>query len=412
MPETHWDALYKNVLGNLEAAKKAVDNEVKPVTVSPGDWTIRQTNKLAIIDLLQVYTFQILVDTYGNVPYFEALNPDLVLPKYDDAYTIYKDLLSRVDEDLKMLDTSQKDGFFGEYLLEGKVEKWKLFANSLKLKIGINLTDVDPALAKLTIEEAYKGGVVLKSSDNIAFKFVTTAPHYNSIYAAIVGSGRNDYVVEKTIVDKLKALDDPRKDVYFQNKIGGVEIGGVLVGGEYVGGVLGIGNDYPSCSHVGKALIQKETPHYLFDSSEINFYLAEAAEKGYSVGNTSEYYYETAIKGSFEQWNIPAAQVTTYLAHPDVKYPTTGSKQEKINKIAEQVWIAMFNRGFESWTTWRRLDYPVLTAPNAVTAAEGKVPVRVTYPVPEQTLNGANWTEAVAAIGGDKLSTKLFWDKN
>jgi hypothetical protein len=404
MPETHWDALYKDVLGNLEAAKKAVGNEVKPVTVSSADWAIQQTNKRAIIDLLQVYTFHILVDTYGNVPYSEALNPDDVLPKYDDAYTIYKDLLERVDEDLKLLDTSQKEELFGEYLLKGDVNKWKLFANSLKLKIGINLKDVDAALAKLTVEEAYKGGVVLSSSDNIAFNFVTTAPHYNSIYAAIVGSGRNDYVVEKTIVDKLKALDDPRRDVYFQWK----------VGGEYVGGVLGIGNDYPSCSHVGEALIQKETPHYLFDSSEINFYLAEAAEEGYSVGNTSEYYYETAIKESFKQWDIDisSTQVTTYLAHSDVKYPTTGSKQEKINKIAEQVWIAMFNRGFESWTTWRRLDYPVLTAPNAVTAADGKVPVRVTYPVPEQTLNGANWTEAVAAIGGDKLTTKLFWDKN
>lgn len=81
-------------------------------------------------------------------------------------------------------------------------------------------------------------------------------------------------------------------------------------------------------------------------------------------------------------------------------------------KIGQQAWIAMYNRGFESWNFYRRLDYPVLTAPNAVSAAAGKVPTRLTYPINEQTVNGANWTAASSAIGGDKLTTKVFWDIN
>jgi len=72
----------------------------------------------------------------------------------------------------------------------------------------------------------------------------------------------------------------------------------------------------------------------------------------------------------------------------------------------------MFNRGFESWNFYRRLDYPVMTAPLAVPAADGKVPVRLTYPINEQTVNGANWRAASQAIGGDKLTTRIFWDKN
>ena len=72
------------------------------------------------------------------------------------------------------------------------------------------------------------------------------------------------------------------------------------------------------------------------------------------------------------------------------------------------MWFALYNRGFESWTEWRRFDFPVLVAPST---AESDVPVRLTYPVTEQTLNGANRAAAATAIGGDDVATKLFWDK-
>ena len=72
----------------------------------------------------------------------------------------------------------------------------------------------------------------------------------------------------------------------------------------------------------------------------------------------------------------------------------------------------MFNQGHTSWNFYRRLDYPILSAPaTAVANAENKVPVRMTYPVREQSVNSTNWESASTAIGGDKLTTKLFWDK-
>ncbi|MDR1877265.1 MAG: SusD/RagB family nutrient-binding outer membrane lipoprotein [Flavobacteriaceae bacterium] len=398
MPETHWTELYRDVLGNLVSAIKAVNDESKPITIVQADWDILKKNKLAVIDLLQVYTFHVLVDTYGNVPYFEALDPDWPLPKYDDAATIYEDLLRRVDEDLAMLDISQPE-VFAEHLLGGNVAGWIRFANSLKLKLGINLVDVNPALAQKAIEEAYNGGVVLDGSDNIIFRFVVEV-HNNPVYSSLVGNGRNDYVVEETIVNKLYDLNDPRQDIYFKDKVGGV----------YVGGILGIGNDHPTCSHVGTVLIQKDTPSYLFDSAEINFYLAEAAARGFSVGDTAESYYTKAITESFKQWGIPDAEITTYLTNPAVQYSSTNWKES----IGEQVWIAMFNRPFESWTSYRRLDYPsyITNTPNAIAAAQSKVPVRVTYPVTEQTVNGASWRDARDAIGGDELTVRLFWDVN
>lgn len=78
-------------------------------------------------------------------------------------------------------------------------------------------------------------------------------------------------------------------------------------------------------------------------------------------------------------------------------------------KIGTQKWIALYNRGFEAWTEWRRLDYPVLTAP---ADALSDIPVRYTYPVQEQNLNTANYDDAVSAIGSDKVTTKIFWDVN
>jgi len=71
------------------------------------------------------------------------------------------------------------------------------------------------------------------------------------------------------------------------------------------------------------------------------------------------------------------------------------------------MWIAMYNRGFEAWTYWRKYDYPALTPP---VGALSVIPVRYTYPIEEQTLNGANYSSASSAIGGDNVATKLFWD--
>lgn len=158
-----------------------------------------------------------------------------------------------------------------------------------------------------------------------------------------------------------------------------------------------------------KPYFLQNKPGVLFEASEINFYLAEAAARGYSVPGTAQGYYEAAIRASMQYWGINStADINAYLANPGVVYSAANWKQ----RIGEQAWIAMYNRGFESWNFFRRLDYPALTAPNATAAADGKVPTRLTYPINEQTVNGANWTTASSAIGGDKLTTKLFWDIN
>jgi hypothetical protein len=98
--------------------------------------------------------------------------------------------------------------------------------------------------------------------------------------------------------------------------------------------------------------------------------------------------------------------VDTYLNDPAVAYGTAAGNYKQ--KIGTQKWIALYNRGYEAWTEYRRLDYPVLTVPST---AKSGFPNRLTYPTNEQTLNNASYTEAAGKIGKDDVETKIFWDK-
>lgn len=399
--DNHWDVLMRDVLGNLEATKTAVLNETKPSSITDANWDIQQKNKLAIIDILEVYTYQVLVDTFGDIPYSESLNPNIVLPKYDNAAAIYPKLITRLDAAISNLNTTGSSFSSGEVIYNGSASKWKLFANSLKIKLGINISDVNNALAKSTIESAVSSGVITANSDNAKFPYVSTSPNYNPIYANLFS--RNDFVPANTIVNDMNTLNDPRRSAYFTFKPGTTN---------YVGGIYGSANTYSLFSHVSAPIQAATTAGIIFEATEVNFLLAEAAARGFVVGNTAEYYYNQAISKSFEYWGLSSSDANTYLAGPSVAYSSSSSGSTYKEKIGHQAWIALFNRGFESWTTWRRLDFPILTAPSsAIVDAEGKVPVRMTYPVAEQTINTESWQAASTSIGGDKLTTKIFWDK-
>lgn len=397
--DNHWDNLYTDVLGNLQSAKEIITAEIKPANVTQANWDIQQSNKLAIVDILQVYTFQILVDTYGDVPYSEALNTAIKLPKYDNDAEIYPDLIVRLNAAIAQLDDTGTSFSSGEIIYDGDVAMWKMFANTTKLKIGINLADVNPTLAQSTIESAYADGVIETNSDNAIFSYPSAAPNYNPIFAQLVASNRTDFVPSKTIVNAMNTLGDPRRAVYFTEK-----------NGSYIGGTNGATNTPASAfSQIGNELKTADAPAPLFEASEVNFYLAEAAARGYSVGGTPDFYYTRGIEASFDYWGLSA---TAYLADPAVAYATAAGTWQQ--KIGIQEWLALYNRPFEGWSVYRRLDYPVLTAPsNASSLADGVVPKRLSYPINERTVNTTSYTNAVTAIGGaDRMAVKVFWDVN
>jgi hypothetical protein len=384
--DSWWRGMYKSVLINFDAARKLIPKDVADVD--------QQKNDLAMLDVMEVYTWSILVNTYGNIPYKEALDPNNLFPKYDDAKTVYYDLLTRLDADITALNASAAGFGAADLIYGGDISKWKKFANSLKLRMGMIIADFDAAKAKSVVESAAPN-VFGSSSDNAVFTYFATTPNVNPVWTNLVQSGRNDYVPAKTIVDIMNANNDPRRPAYF-----------TTVGGAYVGGTVGKGNSFSSYSHPSDLVEKPDFPYVLIGYSEVEFALAEAVERGFSVGGTAASYYTTAVNASLASWGVSAAEAAVYLAQPSVAYATAAGTYKQ--KIGIQKYLALYMDGFDAWTEQRRLDFPALVAPPT---AQSAYPVRYTYPVNEQNLNSGSWKAASAAIGGDKVETKLFWDK-
>jgi hypothetical protein len=272
--------------------------------------------------------------------------------------------------------------------------------------MGMVIADSNPGLAETTVEAAAADLTLLIASnaENARFPYIAAPPNNNPISANLnpLYSSREDFVIANTIVDKMNALNDPRRQFYF-----------TTVDGDFVGGDYGFSNPYADYSHVSAKIIDPAFEALLIDYSEVEFLLAEAVERGFTIGGggTAESHYNAAITASIIYWGGTPADATAYLAQPEVAYTTAAGDYKE--KIGVQKWIALNNRGWDAWVEWRRLDYPALlppsgpTIPNALT-----IPVRMIFPVNEQTVNGTQWELAAAKYDTDSPNSKIFWDVN
>jgi hypothetical protein len=390
IPDNWWNNWYRLVLNNFQQAKIFAATDVK----DPDANVLK--NDTTIIDIQQVYSFYVLVNTFGNVPYSQALNTNNPFPKYDDAKTLYYSLLDRLDKDIAALVPGSKSWGTADIIYGGNVGAWLKFANSLKLKMGILIADDDAAKAKSVVEAAAPN-VFASNDDNALFAYQSSPPSTNPIWVDLVQSGRQDFVGATTVVNLALGLNDPRVPLYFTTDASNA----------YSGGVPGKGNTYSIFSKPGSQIVAPAFPGDILDYSEVNFLLAEAAARGFNVGGTAETFYDQGITASITFWGGTAANAAAYLAQPSIAYTTaTGTWQQK---IGTQAYLALYNRGFDSWTEYRRLMYPALAVPtNALSA----FPLRFPYPAKEQNVNFPNYNTASTAIGGDLVTTKLWWDKN
>lgn len=447
IPQNIWRYYFRRSLKDLDEAALVI--EATPiVSVSEEDKAQQlqvKTNKLQIIELLNVFIYQRLVDINGMVPYSEALDIDNVYPKYEDGFEIYEDLIKRLDAALSNMDAGEASFGSADLFYEGNVAAWIKFANALKIRIGITIADSHPDLAKTLIEQSVEN-TFTSSDDDCIMKYMNASPNFNPMYEDLVLSGRHDFVPANTIVDAMHELNDPRMEAYFsdpipfpfpldeddnprdsvitEDVIDGLRI--VLADGsiEYrktpftmsatadkdvtfiMGGQYGYTSPWTNHSHVAKRIETSTFEGFILTYNELMFYLAEAAEREIGVPMTAEEYYNEGIKTSFGFWE--AEDVDSYLANPSVAYATAeGTWKEK---IALQSWLASYTRGLLGYNTWRRLDYPIFNVPEMV-ESYNDIPVRFTFPVNEQTLNSANYKAASEAIGGDLVTSKIFWDK-
>jgi hypothetical protein len=411
IPQNFWDALYRDVLSDLKEARRILEADQ---LLSP----VIKNNQLGQIGIIEAYTWMILVNTFGNVPYSEALDPEIPLPKYDDAQTVYLDALNKLNVALGQLDPAGTGFGNGDFIYSSKaanvrVAHWVKFGNAIKMKMAMVLAD-NPSTASIAETAVAEAATSLFTSnaDNARFPYLPDPPSNNPVSANLNLSlqSRRDFVGAKPFIDVLNELSDPRRPFFF-NPVPGTS--------NFVGGYYGYTNNpVESYSEVSDKVKAPGFEALFLDYAEVKFLLAEAIERGFIAGD-AETHYNEAIAASIVYWGGTEDQAATYIAQPDVAYSSAEWKE----KIGVQKWIALYNRGWDAWLEWRRLDYPQLVSPSDVAddqkpanqdrpASQLIIPVRMIYPISEQTLNAPNRAAASSAIGGDAATTKLFWDVN
>lgn len=397
IPDNFWTRGYRDALKDLDEARKITNETWEERTLTEAE----RDNWLAIIDICKAYIFAVQTDAFGAVPFTQALDPEILSPAYDAGPDVYAGVISMLDNAISMIDPDSP-GFPSSQdpVYEGDAAGWLTFANSLKLKLAVMTADVDAGRSATMVSQALAAGIIESNADNASITYFSNSPNTNPVWEDLVQSGRADYVVANTIVDKLLALNDPRLPIFAEPLDDGVT---------FEGGTYGDNNTYAAKSHIGDLFHQPDLEGLILDYSEVNFLLAEAAERGITTPMTAEEHYTEGIRASMEYWGIADAEIDAYLAQPEVAYATAENGGTWKQKIGVQQWIAFYNRGFEGWSTWRRLDFTGFSAPPMLTYDD--IPRRLIFPIEEATLNPSNLKAAIDMIGGsDVASVKVFWD--
>jgi len=385
-----WNTLYSTVIKDAKESKKIIEaNEI----LTAED----KAASIAIVEVIEIFAFSVLVDIFGDIPYTQALTIEEKTPAYDDDAAIYADLATRLDAAIGNLngETSLADS---DLIYGGSTAHWKKFANSLKLRMGIRLADSNVGTAQTMVEAAVASGVFESSADDFELAYQATTPNTNPLWVSLVQSGRSDFVSANTIADYMNGLEDPRRQLYFSAPFDSVS-------GDIIGGTYGSSNSPTPFSKAGANQVDPTFAGTIMDYTEVCFLLADANERGFNVGGSAEEWYNLGVTSSILEWGGDQEDYDTYLAREDVAYSTAEGDWKQ--KIAMQKWLALYNRGFEAWSTYRLYDAPTM---NVATGAGTTPPLRYTYPVSEFSLNGSSVRAAASAIGGDDLFTRVFWD--
>lgn len=361
--------------------------------------TAAQPNVAALGRIMESWTFSIVTDLWGDVGYSDALrgldDPENMTPTYDSQQAVYGELFAALKRASAGLDEDAPAFGNADLIYGGDVAKWRKFANSLRLRLAMRLSEADPATAQAEFAAALADGVFASNDDNATFVYLNDGINVNPLYAYQVQGDRDDHAVSATLVNTLQALSDPRLAVYANENDYGTYAG-------MPNGTTDPALPFDSISRIGDRFVAADAPAVLMSYAEVLFLQAEAAARGWISGDAAELY-NAAIAASMQQYKIPEAEIDAYLAQPEVAY---GGLQS----IAVQKWIALYGNGPEAYAEWRRTGYPALQpGPDALTDA---IPVRLPYPSSEQSLNGTNLAEAVSRQGGASLSNPLWWDRN
>ena len=394
------------------------------------------TEQKSVARIWKVFLFHRYTDLYGDIPYFNAANPDKK-QIFDAQRDIYFDMFKELDEAYTALNTSTSTtAFTNQDIIYGNnaannINLWKKFANSLRLRLAIRASKKDPAKAKLEGEKAIANGTFIANADNA---FARVGPNTPNPLNQITGFG--EFRMGAAMESLLLGYADPRLPEYFSvvtdaaaaatKPYNGVANG--LLPAQLTGP-----NSNSNLSNVGPRFLgvnQATNPIIVLTYAEVCFNKAEAATLGWNVGTgTSEQWYNNGIAASMNQFGITnATAIAAYQSNatsvpvtPDgltrpvstlpVKFSTLATEQAE--QIGVQKWLATYPDGFEGWSNFRRTGFPKLYPPASLEStsdvAPGQFIQRLPYPDGVKGLSGTETQKASTRMGGDKQSTKLWF---
>ncbi|MBJ2175038.1 SusD/RagB family nutrient-binding outer membrane lipoprotein [Aureibaculum sp. A20] len=399
-----WYNYYVQTLSNLQLVIDINSDEANHNTILLSQGA--PVNQIAVAEIFKIIIFKRITDTWGDIPYAQALqDKDNLSPVYDSQSSIYESMLAQLKTSRDNLDDT-KLGPTGDILFGGDVAKWKKMVNSLILQFSLQLSNKYPSasgIAATAFNEALSdpSGVIEDLADEAWFL-------YNEDFQNPFAANRKpDYFLSQEFTDALKGLGttsntllDGRINVYSNDPTkDGVPYG------------------FANGSGAGKAgmsdLIWTElAPLQLLTSSYTYLNRADAANLGWTSENASAML-KLGIERSFQTLDAHygttiGGSASTYATARVADMVAAGATKV----IAEEKWVSLFPNGFDAWSEWRRTDFPTLI-PATDFFNDGQIPRRYNYPTEESSLNETNYNAGVGTLSPstDKNTSRFWWDQ-
>jgi hypothetical protein len=395
------------------------------------------TALLAAAKIMRVWVFSYLTDLFGDVPYSEAIQglyaDGIITAKYDTQESIYTDFFNELEEANTLLSSGVINFGSGDLIFGGDPAKWRKFGNSLKLRLlnrcagtpwsftydmvapqtdvttsagAAGYSGADAAIGSILSDPT--GHPIMTSNADNAFLDYPGLPYRNPIYNTLYT--RTDQGISQTIVEYLKARNDPRLPIYAQVVPGHITDPATFPEA-YVGEQNGrwhTASDFEAISLLGTAIAYDENaPIYILTYDEVEFIKAEYYMR---TGGAAQAAYEAGIAASMERWgatyNEPA-----YLAQSDVDWDQAATDGEKYQLICEQRWAGIFGQGVQAYNLVRRTGFPARVFEYELAGTvypDMGLPVRIRYSLNEETYNKVNLTAAQNSQGLNLTNETMF----
>jgi hypothetical protein len=369
-------------------------------------------NQIAIARILKAYIFWNLTDRWGDIPYSDALKGDPNVT-YDTQETIYKALITELTEAVGQFITGGAP-IKGDIIYNGDIAKWKKFANSCRMLMALRLSKQYPGASEYAATEfkaalADPAGSISTNDDNFTVNYPGgnfRNPFYNMY------DGRKDYGESETMTTVMGSITDSRQSVFGAAYNGSASSLGVPYGRErsYIDPWCQANPLYTWVFAPGYR--EQTDPAFVMTAAATLLARAEAADRGWTseTANT-EALYVLGISASFEQWGL-ATPDPAYFTGPNVDLTDAFGTGANISKIALQEYVAFYPDGWQGWSNWRRTNIPALLPAPDATNNPAVIPRRYMYGTADYTLTKEGVEAAVARLaGGDKMDSKVWWDK-